>query len=95
MVSVQRILALETIPQEISKGKKPPKSWPQHGKVEFKDVTLKYRPTTEDVLRKLSFTVEPGHKVGVVGRTGAGKSTLCLALSRIVELTDGKIEIDG
>lgn len=95
MVSVQRILGLETIPQEISKGIKPPKAWPQHGKVEFKDVTLKYRPTTEDVLHKLSFTVEPGHKVGVVGRTGAGKSTLCLALSRIVELTDGKIEIDG
>lgn len=58
-------------------------------------MTLKYRPTTEDVLRKLSFTVEPGHKVGVVGRTGAGKSTLCLALSRIVELTEGSIEIDG
>lgn len=47
------------------------------------------------MLRKLSFTAEPGQKVGVVGRTGAGKSTLCLALSRIVELTDGSIEIDG
>ena len=46
-------------------------------------------------MRKLSFTAEPGQKVGVVGRTGAGKSTLCLALSRIVELTDGSIEIDG
>ena len=63
--------------------------------VEFKNVTLKYRPTTEAVLRNLSFVVDPGTKVGVVGRTGAGKSTICISLSRIVELFDGSISIDG
>ena len=47
------------------------------------------------MLKNLSFTVEPGMKVGVVGRTGAGKSTICLSLSRIVELCGGRIEIDG
>jgi ATP-binding cassette, subfamily C (CFTR/MRP), member 1 len=47
------------------------------------------------VLKQLSFTVEPGTKVGVVGRTGAGKSTIGLSISRIVELCEGRIEIDG
>ena len=58
-------------------------------------MTLKYRPTTEPVLRNLSFIIKAGMKVGVVGRTGAGKSTICISLSRIVELFDGCIEIDG
>ena len=43
----------------------------------------------------MSFKVQPGHRVGVVGRTGAGKTTLCMALTRIVELEEGAIEIDG
>ena len=47
------------------------------------------------VLKKLNFTVKPGHKVGIVGRTGAGKSTISMALTRIVELYGGRIEIDG
>lgn len=47
---------------------------------------LKYRPDTEIVLKDLSFKVTPGEKIGVVGRTGAGKSTICLGISRIVEL---------
>jgi ATP-binding cassette subfamily C (CFTR/MRP) protein 1 len=56
---------------------------------------LRYRPTTDTVLNSLSFMVEPGMKVGVVGRTGAGKSTLALTLSRILEVESGSIEIDG
>lgn len=57
----------------------------------FKDVELRYRPETDLVLRGLSFEVLPGQKIGVVGRTGAGKSTLCLAISRILELEKGQI----
>lgn len=56
---------------------------------------LRYRPNTEIVLNSLSFTVTPGSKIGIVGRTGAGKSTISLALSRIIELCDGSIKIDG
>ena len=56
---------------------------------------LRYRPNTEIVLRKLNVTASPGEKIGVVGRTGAGKSTISMALTRIVELVGGKIEIDG
>ena len=56
---------------------------------------MRYRPNTDIVLDDLSFTVEPGSKIGVVGRTGAGKSTISLTLSRIVELCGGSIKIDG
>lgn len=56
---------------------------------------LRYRPNTELVLKGLSFDVKAGTKVGVVGRTGAGKSTISMALSRIVELDQGQILIDG
>lgn len=96
MVSVQRFVNLSEVPQEQSEYSiNLEDSWPTNGKVEFKNVTLKYRPTTEPVLRNLSFLVKAGMKVGVVGRTGAGKSTICISLSRIVELFDGRIEIDG
>jgi ABC-type multidrug transport system fused ATPase/permease subunit len=61
----------------------------------FESVVLRYRPTTEVVLDKLTFIGEPGEKIGVVGRTGAGKSTICLSLSRIVEIVEGKITIDN
>jgi len=56
---------------------------------------LKYRPTTEIVLNNLSFDVLPKEKIGIVGRTGSGKSTICISISRIVELLSGKILIDG
>jgi len=58
-------------------------------------VNLKYRPTTEIVLHNLSFNVLPKEKIGIVGRTGSGKSTICISISRIVELLSGKILIDG
>lgn len=56
---------------------------------------LRYRPQTEIVLNSLSFEVKPKEKIGIVGRTGAGKSTISLALTRIVELVSGAIVIDG
>lgn len=69
--------------------------WPSKGNITFRDVELRYRPKTEIVLKGLSLDIQGGHKVGIVGRTGAGKSTISLALTRIVELESGCIEIDG
>jgi ABC-type multidrug transport system fused ATPase/permease subunit len=69
--------------------------WPEKGVISFKNVVARYRPETDLVLRDLTFDVQAGHKVGVVGRTAAGKSTLCLVLSRILECESGSVEIDG
>ncbi|KAI8825367.1 P-loop containing nucleoside triphosphate hydrolase protein [Chytriomyces cf. hyalinus JEL632] len=73
----------------------PPKNWPQAGSLEFKNLTLKYRPELQPILHSLSFKIEPGTKVGVVGRTGAGKSSIITALFRLVEYDEGTIEVDG
>jgi len=56
---------------------------------------LRYRPDLDMVLTGLSFKAEAGHKIGVVGRSGSGKSTMCLALNRIVEICGGAVTIDG
>lgn len=73
----------------------PSDEWPVNGCIEFSDVSLRYRPKTEIVLKNLSFKIESGQKIGICGRTGAGKSTIAMTLSRIIELENGKIEIDG
>lgn len=96
MASVQKCLKLLDIPHETkNQPEYKDKVWPSKGGIKFSDVVLKYRPTTEEVLRKLNLEIKGGEKIGVVGRTGAGKSTITLALTRIIELTSGKIEVDG
>jgi len=95
---VERVLYYGRLPQEgpATTPDDPPASWPAHGAVEFKDVKLRYRPGLPLVLKGVSFNVLPGEHVGVVGRTGAGKSSLLSALFRVVHpLAEGKVEIDG
>lgn len=70
-------------------------SWPSRGEIVFKEVFLRYRPSTPHVLKGLSLTVPAGEKVGIVGRTGAGKSSLLVSLFRLVEVESGTITIDG
>lgn len=70
------------------------KNWPKEGKIEFVDYSVKYRPNTEVILKNLNFTINPKEKIGVVGRTGSGKSTMCLSLFRILEPLCGTIRID-
>ncbi|KAG0326603.1 hypothetical protein BGZ99_009350 [Dissophora globulifera] len=74
---------------------KPAASWPSEGKINFNNVTMRYRPELPRVLRDISFEIQPGHKVGVVGRTGAGKSSLIHALFLLSELEGGEVVIDG
>jgi ABC-type multidrug transport system fused ATPase/permease subunit len=99
MVSVERIreyseLALEA-PHEIPADKMLDNAWPCKGAVEFKDVKLRYRPELPLVLKGLDLKIPPKAKVGIVGRTGCGKSTLMTGLMRLVELDGGKIVLDG
>ena len=74
---------------------KPSGSWPPKGAIEFVDYSTRYRPDLEPVLRNLSFKIDAEEKVGIVGRTGAGKSSLALAVFRGLEADSGKIFIDG
>jgi len=69
--------------------------WPEKASIEFKNVNARYREGLPLVLKDLSFAIEAGQKVGIVGRTGAGKSSVTLTLFRIVELDQGQICIDG
>ncbi|KAH7925483.1 ABC transporter [Leucogyrophana mollusca] len=74
---------------------KVPTNWPSEGQLDLKAVVMKYRPELPPVLKGLTMTIAPGEKIGIVGRTGAGKSSIMTALYRLVELTSGSISIDG
>ncbi|KAG7444868.1 ABC transporter [Guyanagaster necrorhizus] len=99
MNSVERIVHYATeIEQEaphVVPDSKVPESWPSVGRVELKDVVLSYRPGLPAVLKGISMTIKAGEKIGIVGRTGAGKSSIMTALYRLVELSSGSICIDG
>ncbi|XP_060220229.1 multidrug resistance-associated protein 1 isoform X2 [Meriones unguiculatus] len=73
----------------------PHSTWPHSGRVEFRDYCLRYREDLDLVLKHINVTIEGGEKVGIVGRTGAGKSSLTLGLFRINESAEGEIIIDG
>ncbi|GAA5992543.1 hypothetical protein JCM5350_008275 [Sporobolomyces pararoseus] len=96
--SVQRIIQYSSeIPWEEadSEKKQPPASWPHDGAIEFDSFSAKYSEDSQDVLHELSFRVEPGEKIGVVGESGCGKSSLSLALMRFIIPSGGAITIDG
>ncbi|XP_068002963.1 multidrug resistance-associated protein 1 isoform X2 [Melanerpes formicivorus] len=73
----------------------PASTWPEEGKVEFRGYGLRYREDLDLVLKNINVTISGGEKVGIVGRTGAGKSSLTLGLFRINEAAEGEIIIDG
>lgn len=98
IVSVERIYEYCQLPSEapaIVESMRPDRSWPAKGNIVFKDYSTKYKPELDPVLKGISLNIKPREKIGVVGRTGAGKSTLSLALFRLLESTEGSIEIDG
>ncbi|XP_033988992.1 canalicular multispecific organic anion transporter 2 isoform X2 [Trematomus bernacchii] len=74
--------------------KKPPADWPMKGNVEFHDYSVRYREGLDLVLKNLTLSVKGGEKIGIVGRTGAGKSSMTLCLFRLLESAAGEITID-
>lgn len=99
MVSVERIRQYCKItseaPHHLSSDNSLTYTWPSDGKIIFSAAKLRYRPGLPLVLKGLDIEIPPMSKIGVVGRTGAGKSTLMVSLFRIVELSSGSISIDG
>lgn len=94
MTAVERIIEYtELEPEPVSNGEKPKDDWPGNGKIEFRKVFMKYSAGDAYVLKDLNFIIAPKEKVGIVGRTGAGKSSLITALFRLVEC-EGDILID-
>ncbi|KAJ0989297.1 hypothetical protein J5N97_007653 [Dioscorea zingiberensis] len=98
IISVERLDQYMHVPSEapeVIDKSRPTPNWPSVGKVELHDLKIRYRPDTPLVLRGISCTFEGGHKIGIVGRTGSGKTTLIGALFRLVEPAGGMVVIDG
>ncbi|CAI6482412.1 CBM_HP2_G0018480.mRNA.1.CDS.1 [Saccharomyces cerevisiae] len=99
MNSAERLVTYATeLPLEASYRKPemtPPESWPSMGEIIFENVDFAYRPGLPIVLKNLNLNIKSGEKIGICGRTGAGKSTIMSALYRLNELTAGKILIDN
>uniref|UniRef100_A0A4W4G6Z0 ABC transporter domain-containing protein n=1 Tax=Electrophorus electricus TaxID=8005 RepID=A0A4W4G6Z0_ELEEL len=91
IVSVERVKEYSETPKEVPL----PSAWPQTGTIEFQEYGLQYRKGLDWALKEITLSVQEREKVGIVGRTGAGKSSLALGIFRILEAAKGKISIDG
>ncbi|KUI60128.1 Metal resistance protein YCF1 [Cytospora mali] len=98
IVSVERVLEYARLPSEapeINPHNRPPASWPTDGAISFNGYSARYREGLDLVLKNIKLDIKSNEKIGVVGRTGAGKSSLTLALFRIIEAASGNISIDN
>ena len=97
MVAVERTRNMAMCPQEGTKNPDAdvPPTWPSEGAIAFRDLSVRYRENLPLVLNSLSLEIPGGTTVGVCGRTGSGKSTLAKCLFRLIETSEGSIEIDG
>lgn len=93
--AAERIIEYTELEQEPQTGVDVPAAWPTKGEVELTDLTVAYAPSLPPVLRNLNFCIRQGERVGVVGRTGAGKSSLAMTLLRCLDIRSGSIHIDG
>lgn len=98
IVSVERVLEYSRLPSEapeINPRNRPPASWPASGEIQFNNYSARYREGLDLVLKNITLDIKSHEKIGVVGRTGAGKSSLTLALFRLIEPASGNITIDN
>ncbi|CAK7266701.1 hypothetical protein SEPCBS119000_002165 [Sporothrix epigloea] len=93
--AAERILEYIDIDTEPEGGRDVPAAWPTKGHIEVENLTVSYGPDLSPVLKELNFEVQPGERIGVVGRTGAGKSTLAAVFFRLLEAQEGSIRIDN
>lgn len=95
MNAVERIVEYSKVPTETQEGSDVPAAWPTEGRLQVEGLVAGYAPDLPPVLKGLSFNVDRNQRVGVVGRTGAGKSSLTLSLFRFIEAREGNIVVDG
>lgn len=95
MNATERIVEYSRIATEDQSGDDAPAAWPTEGRLEVNNIVVGYAPDLPPVLKGLSFSVMKNQRMGVVGRTGAGKSSLTLALFRFLEARSGSIHIDS
>ncbi|KAH9110232.1 hypothetical protein AeMF1_014899 [Aphanomyces euteiches] len=97
MIAPERVAEYTNVEQEATRivPASVSSSWPQDGSIQFHNVSFRYKPTDPLVLKNITFQVRSGEKVGIVGRTGAGKSSLTMALFRINEIVSGTMKISG
>ncbi|KAI8052837.1 P-loop containing nucleoside triphosphate hydrolase protein [Syncephalis plumigaleata] len=98
MNGLERILEYIGVEQErpaIIENNRPDPNWPSRGAITVENLVLRYAVDQSPVIHDLSFDVKPGERIGIVGRTGAGKSSLALAFFRFIEASGGRITIDG
>lgn len=95
MNAVERIIEYSEIATEYEGGADAPAAWPTDGRLEVHDLAVGYAPDLPSVLKGVSFSVERNERIGIIGRTGSGKSSLTLALFRFLEARQGSIHIDG
>ena len=93
--SAQRIADYGNIAQEPIDGEDAPAGWPLRGEIQVENLVAGYGESTPATLQGLSFAIRPGERIGIVGRTGAGKSSLALAFARLIQQRSGSIYIDG
>ncbi|RKP05349.1 P-loop containing nucleoside triphosphate hydrolase protein [Thamnocephalis sphaerospora] len=94
MERISEYLQVEQEPAAIVEENRPAKNWPLHGAIQVDNLTVRYSDDQTPVLHGLTLDVKPGERIGIVGRTGAGKSTLSVALFRFIEAAGGRILID-
>ena len=103
LVSLERCDAFTKLPSENYEDEKLKESkynlsdtsWPSNGKLTFENFSIKYRDDCDLALKNINLEINPGEKIGIIGRTGSGKSSLTLSLFRVIEAFEGKIDIDG
>lgn len=93
--ATERVIEYSEIETEPEDGRDPPAAWPAEGRIEVENLSVAYKDSLPPVLKNLNFTVKPGERIGIIGRTGAGKSTLASVFFRLLTPREGSVRIDN